>query len=499
MKTLILSLFILSAIALPAQNYENICSPGITYYHDNAGNLKAFRRDSVNIPVSGDSIFISYRAIRDTSSVLHTCNDTTNGSVLGRKVYKKSSGWFYFFNRLGDTVKINSQAAVNTSWKFCLLPAGSYIQATVTSITTKQVLGINDLVKTITFQAKNSSNNNISHILNGTTIELSQHFGLSKMLDIFYVPENNSPYFLAGKSDPSLGVQNITVKDVFNIDVGDEFHYQTSIQYLPMGGYNEDKINIILGKTVFGNYDSVWFQVESCIRWTTWWPEDYGTSYDTILLSYNLIELSNMPVYLMMPDEFIRVTTGFFNDIILANSAFQNIASFNGRHTNGIQDNSYQFSSGCWTGGYDPPISNGIYEYSVGLGQTHYYYGGFEGPNIEESLVYFKKGIETWGTPVATDCNALVGFEDKTTPGELSIKISPNPFKYKAEILLVGLRNKDNLTLSINNIYGNEIFHGIINSNPFIFDRQGIPGGCYILTIRDNQENIKGRTKIIFE
>lgn len=496
MKTIILFLFILYAAILPAQNYKNICSSGTTCYKDKNLNLKAFQRDSIHIPVSGDTIFISYRAIRDTSLNFYACKDTTTGSVLGRKIYKKSNGWFYLFNNITDTVKINSQAALNESWKYCLLSGGAYIQATVTSIVSKNILGANDLVKIITFQAKNSSNTNISNILNGKKIELSQHYGLTKTLDTYYIPNDTTSYFLAGKADPPLGIQVITAKDIYNFDIGDVFHYHTQINYNPMGQYTEDKINHVLDKTVFGNYDSVRYQMESCTRWNSGPPQEYGTSLDTIIVSYNLDQLSNTLVYQMLPDEFERTFIGYW-PYPLASSFYGTMASFNQRQTKGIQNSIYQYSSGCWIGGYNP--FDTIQEYTEGLGLTNFQFSGPEGPTEYESLVYFNKGSETWGTPVATDCNTLVGVDQNPKSPLLAIQISPNPVESRAEIVLKGYLDPEHLHLILYNIYGSELFHSVINTNPFILNRKEFPAGCYILTIIDNNADIKGRTKIIFD
>jgi len=129
MKKLLFPLLFFWVNILVAQNYQNICSPGTTYYKDNSGNLKAFRRDSVVLMGNNDTMFISYNAIRDTGG---TCRDTSNGSILGRKILKKHNGWFCFFNRYQDSISLNTQATLNQTWKFCDLPSGSYIQAQVT-------------------------------------------------------------------------------------------------------------------------------------------------------------------------------------------------------------------------------------------------------------------------------------------------------------------------------------------------------------------------------
>jgi hypothetical protein len=496
MKTIILSILFFCNLILPAQNYENICSPGSTLFKDNNLKLKAFRRDSIHIPVSGDTIFISYRTIRDTTGTYFLyCLDTTNGSVLGRKIYRKSDGWFYFFNRHNDTVKINSQAAVNTSWKFCLLPAGAYIQATVTSIVTKQVLGINDLVKIITFQAKNSTNNNITHLLNGKTMELSQHFGLTKTLEMYYVPDVDTFYYLAGISNLALGIQPISAKEIYNFDTGDVFHYHIYNYLPPQGQYTEDKINHITGKTVYGNFDSVSYQVETCGRSISYPPYDYEIYHVTITVNYNFLQLSEIPVYSMLPNEFKRSPSGYSSSPA-ASLYYSNIASFNQRPTKGYNNHLYEFTAGCWKN-YSY-LMDSIAEYSDGLGQTYYHYSGPEGPDYNTSLVYFKKGSESWGTPVATDCYALVGIDDNPKPTTPSIRIIPNPVEKGAGIYLAGFDNPGNLTYILSNIYGYEIFRNNINSNPFHLDRAGIQGGCYILSIRDKAGKTVGRTKIIF-
>ena len=116
----------------------------------------AFRSDSVVPAGVGDTLFFSYRAIRTIADT--GCQDTTSGSILGRKIYKTQSGWFYLFNRNYDTVRINTQATLNQSWRFCPLTANGYLEAKVTAVITDSVLGAPDAVKVITLQAKDAGN-----------------------------------------------------------------------------------------------------------------------------------------------------------------------------------------------------------------------------------------------------------------------------------------------------------------------------------------------------
>ncbi|MGA3012829.1 MAG: hypothetical protein ABSD71_02215, partial [Bacteroidales bacterium] len=122
MRKLLLILFCFISLVQNAQNFMNICGPGLSLYINRTGNFRAFRqdsayratgkfiierRDTLNQQDHNDSIFISYRTIR---SIINGCYDTTNGSLLGRLVYKKGDGTFLFFNRYHDTITIKSSA-----------------------------------------------------------------------------------------------------------------------------------------------------------------------------------------------------------------------------------------------------------------------------------------------------------------------------------------------------------------------------------------------------
>ena len=109
MKTLIcfLMFVIILPFSGPAQEWQNICSPGVTLYENPSGLIGAFRFDSVLSIGNGDSIFYSYPAIRYKTP----CPDTIHGSVMGQRVYRTAGGVFYFFNRDNDTLSINSAPA----------------------------------------------------------------------------------------------------------------------------------------------------------------------------------------------------------------------------------------------------------------------------------------------------------------------------------------------------------------------------------------------------
>ena len=115
-----------------AQNFSNIITPGCTYYQDSIhsfGYLEGIKSDSIFPQGNGDTIFLENNTIRNNPS--QTYIDTVGG-ILGRKIYKKHDGWYYFFNLNNDTLFLKSPAILNESWKFCKLTANGYLMATCT-------------------------------------------------------------------------------------------------------------------------------------------------------------------------------------------------------------------------------------------------------------------------------------------------------------------------------------------------------------------------------
>jgi len=493
MKKLLFPLFFFSINILIAQNYQNICTPGITFYKGPDNFFKAFRCDSI-IPVGvGDTLFFSYRAIRTLADT--GCQDTTSGSILGRKIFKTQSGWFYLFNRNDDTVKINSQATLNQSWRFCPLPANGYIEAKVSAIVSDSVLGSLDVIKIITLQAKDSGSNNITHFLNQKSIRLSQHWGLSLMLDVFSVPNDTIFYTLAGKSSPVVGIQNLTWPEIYDYQVGDEFHY------IGLGtGAGWKTIMKVLTRTDYGS-DSVIYTLEHCQQLMSATYPYYSTIHDTITETFSFIENSQNTWLSRLPGEFIR-------DGYSANDYWFSTKYLPDRRQKGISWSGFLFTQAwkggdtCWrTGnGYNWAISTG--NYSEGLGKTRTYWYQADPPyfsQMEENLVYFKKGTISWGTPITTDCFTLLGIESKKAEVQTWINVVPNPAETEVQVTLDGFNPDDSRNFTLYSYSGIKVFSGKVASNPFILSRDGLAPGLYILTITDRDGAIKGSTRIIYK
>jgi hypothetical protein len=505
MRNSILFAFIIGVNSIFAQNFQNICTPGTTLYKSASSELKAFRLDSLYPMGNNDTIFISYRTIRPDSS--WTCLDTTNGSILGRKILQRQNGWFLFFNTYNDTIMLNSQASLNETWRFCNLPNNGYIQAKVSAIGNETVLGLTDQVKTITFQAKNSSSADIPHVLNQHYIKLSRHYGLSLMLDVFWIPRDTLVYVLAGKTVPETGLQDLTWQQIYDYNIGDEFHYSGG-EYHPINypdmyvNYSYD-IYQVLGKTSFGN-DSVKYVMEYCHKDTTWFSGLVTKTHDTITVSYNFAQLATSNSYW-----FSKLPQEFFNQDNVAFDYKQNF-ELDGRQNKFFKTGAYMTTPlfpGCWGYNVQPDcftIFLSENKYTDGLGHSHYQddcFNSMTGAHIHSkwnNLVYFTKGSETWGNPVATDCWVLTSVDGPATREKPSaIHVVPNPVETVSKIWLDSDGEDEEMHFLLTDYLGKDIARFKTVSQPCFFNSEGMPAGIFVLSVFDCNGLLKGRTKLI--
>ena len=478
---------------LGAQNFQNICTQGTTLYQGHDLYYKAFRLDSTVVSGNSDSLFYSYRAIRDSSEFAFICRDTTNGDALGRKIFKRHDGWFWFFNMLNDTIKINSQAGLLESWKFCSLPDSDfcYLQATVSAIDLDSVAGTVDTVKVISFQAKNAFGSNIACIFNQKSIRLSRQYGLSKLYDLYWTPYDTLALELIGKTTPVTGVQPFGWTDVYNYNVGDEFHYSGHHAY-GSAAATWKMIKRVLEKTVYGNTDSVRYRIERCKK--TWYPApppNTVTLHDTVEEFYNFILMAGNPVIRLLPDEF-------YPSSMEAAAISRTNGVYNNRQAQIYNLNGYFRMDSCYNDPFE--VWGPVTWYVPGLGEARYMYAYFDitVEQYDNHLVYFNKGSETWGWPVATDCPGLVTKTDEVSV-PVTAEASPNPATTATRISLSSARNDERFQYALYNSMGTRVGGGRTESNPFTLQRNGLKPGLYLLIITDMQGIKKGTAKIIFE
>lgn len=482
-------LILLWPLLLCAQDYQNICAPGTAFFIRQDSGLRAFRRDAFTLPGNSDTIFYSYPAIGLIADQ-YGCFDTAMGSVLGRRVYKKHDGWFYFFNASGDTLKINTQAALGASWKFCALPGTDWLQATYSSAVTENILGTSDEVKVITLQAKNQAGVNIENQFNQKAIRLSKHFGLVTMYDVNFIPADTTAWSIAGKASQAAGLHEISWKDVYTFDLGDEFHFSRVFGGYGSGG-TEKRILRVLERVVYGNWDSVSYFMQRCSAMDYGPPATHTTSFDSAWVKYDLNELAADSSIYRLPDEFAPD-----GDYCWQYYASQ---SFNGRAVKGRIPNVYGHAPGdtCW----GMLVGDGWWDsgFSEGLGQVFFHYYTYTGASNTDRLVYFRKGSETWGTPLAPSCTILVDVAKKNTDRGVKITVSPNPVGISASVSVYGLRPDEDLRFTLSDPMGRVIYSSPAFNPTFSFSRGSLPPGLYILCLFRTDGSLVGNARVMLE
>lgn len=499
MKAFNIIWLLLFSLAVEAQNWENICSPGITSFTNPVNRIYSFRQDSAKI-VPGtfyDSIYRSFNIIRMLQSG-QTCYDTVYGSILGNKVYRKFNGTFIFSNHDGDSIFIRTGADLNQSWKIFLLPNSAYLLATVSEITTDSVCGVQDEVKVITLQAKNASNQDIYNIFNNKQIILSKDYGLTRTYDMVTFPTDTTPLLLIGKSTPVIGVQDFSVAETFNYNAGDEFH-STYYEGCTLGGSLEKTIMKVLAKQVSGTGDTIVYTMEQCDHGDYGPPPQYWNLHDTIQDTIILHEANFYSSFNKQPLEFSPKPDRYCD----LYSRYNN--SFNERSCKYFYEDyaMYSTSYGCWVYNINYPY----WQYAPGLGQTHYFYQYLywndEPPQWitvtdEWKMVYYHKGTEEWGTPLAPNCTVLVNIDELPTAGVPGITVIPDPVINQAEIKVTGLKPGEHAVIYLYDCPGREIYRSVMDTNPFILKRGNSPNGLYILKVTADSGSFTLTSKVLF-
>jgi hypothetical protein len=480
-----------------AQNYQCVYDGGEYDFIDQANYIQAIRIDSVRT-IGADMYYYNFNTVRlNTES--GWCYDPYGASWIGRYVIVNLDGYNYFFNINDDTIGINTLAALDESWICYRFANDNYIEATVVAIDALDFIGITDTVKTIQFQAKDSSGNPISHPVNEQQLKLSKEHGLVQLVNFIVFPDlwtsgpNNEyleSFTLCGMTNPKTGRTNITFKEVYDFDIGDEIHTE---EYrhgnaVPPFNYDDNVLTIlrVINKMTTPGEDTVFYTYHRIMR-------HYSQTPDTIFLDFyndTIIETIdfNSPAavdFSYLPDE--SVISGIVMDGGLFFMRMIKPSFANGRTekiTPTVNWYSY-YEDTCWTevcwDGCFPD-----YEYIEGCGGPYYNcVFGF----LEESrqLLFFQKGDETWGTPL--DPGVVLGMGNPLPGSECQVNIFPNPMHNDAVIKVDGGADFP-YRLEFYNILGKRLAEMEIHSPVTPFKVTTLQPGLYIYILKDKHSQI---------
>ncbi len=424
------------------------------------------------------------------------CYSPYSSSWLGEKVIIQEDGYNIFFNRDNDTIRIKANAALNESWGCFIFPDTWKIIAEIIAVDTNSFLGVTDSVKIIHFQAYDKNNNQIDHPVNNKEIELSKNNGFINVPGFYLFPDLQScksyyynqlqEYYLVGLTNPQLGIKNLTWKEAFDFEPGDEIHIynkDSTTWYPVIPDYRIIySIKKYLDKEFKG--DSIVYTIEFKNRERNSYS---GNGVEIISIDTISEIITDKPLFDNLPGEPVIYDEGNF-------AAFSYyMGTFNGRSSK-TEPSDYAWIYGegtCWEeASVDDCWTD--YTYIEGLGGP-YYESECITPGIPwehfKKIVYYKKGEETWGNP-------LVITGERGITGQPVFDIFPNPVTEKLYI-----RTKtENLPYRIEliDITGKAIFYTNVDSEEYTFNcHKGIEGLYFYRIINTKGTIIKG--KVIFE
>jgi len=464
-----------------AQNYEAVKTDASYYFYDSSANhLIAVKIDSV--AQSGDDIlYFNFPQIRPNEDAF--CHIPNGASWLGDPVTQKPGGIFLFrtidsqSGNQTDTMVIKTQSSLNETWKFSNFPfSNDIIEAQVIAIANTTFLGIVDSVKIITLTRKDAAGLVVPDAINDEEIRLSKNYGLIRLPKFDDFNEYIRFYEITGKTNPETGNINPDLGSVYDFEVGDEIHTRYFSNWYNYTTSTEKwTIKRVTGKSISPTNDWKAYKYDICFLKTfktspEWIPENetgHQSVADTIFLN------SAFAV------EFARQPDQTFFDPA-SNWMLSTTAVLKLQRTAKFLNYNYPFSpnyppDSCWNmvlvdGACDP-------YYIKGLGGPYY-----DCPSnlfwysLVEEVIYYKKGSETWGTPLNCDSLLQVGTEEYDIKED--VKFYPNPTTGKVTITLPAA-TKFPCELLLTDISGRVADIFILSSNTQFIDITDLKPGLY--------------------
>jgi hypothetical protein len=440
---LLLNFLLFNTLRTSAQNFKAVKTDASYYYYDSVSKeIISARIDSTAISGSENQYF-GMRQIRQTD---YGCYIPNGASWLGDLVTENPNGVFKFIvypfspSDSADIFTINSQALIGNYWHFYNYHSiNEYVEAKVTQIIPATFIGISDTVKTISLQRKSASGQNINDPINSQKILLSKNYGLIRLPKFDEYRTTLKFFDLCGKTNPTMGRTNLTFNEIFDFQVGDELHikqHYSNYNY-PTSITDDAIIHTIIEKIPSNSLDTLKYKVAECRYHSySYGNEHYIYSYfnDTIVENYtknNYISLGFEP---SEPYISNSISPEFLTSNGMGTASVDSML-FNGvpwKTTNQFGLLWHEGNPNCWQQATIDVCVPQLYYYS-GLGGPYYYCWDFFSWYLDYSqLVYYKKGSQTWGTPL--NCETLLHTSLQDNPSKQSLNIFPNPTSGKITI-----------------------------------------------------------------
>lgn len=464
------------------QQYQAVNSGTTKFFEfDYYGRITSLRIDSVK-SIAGDSVLYPLTTMQQIDDY---CYRPDFSSWLGQNIIIRNNGENIFVNRLSDSIVIDTRAKQGDSWLCYHGKDSVLVMASVTSHDTMRFLGLTDSVKWIDFKTYDTGMNPLSLPLDSMTIAISKNYGLIQTINFYLFPQEPlfssfyglEEYYLAGLTNPAIGTQNLTWFEVYDFQPGDELYIKYSeLSFGPSTTYYKHIVKTIqkyIDRT--DKQDSIIYRFERLqyrfriydIDTTETFVHDTVESVITINPEFDLLPYS------------VIISWSVAHWYFMYPGIKAHISSYD--HFGEQSDTCYRniIADGCFSEDY----------YYNGLGGPYYECSHvFSVGGAKRSLVYYKKGSTTWGSPF------VIGLEEKT-PDDKKVEVFPIPSN---GILNVRLRGSvTNAHLKLFDMNAKAILSEQLSRHVQAIDISRLAPGIYFYSVVYNGNELKSGKLVI--
>jgi hypothetical protein len=438
-KISLLILVLLAFLYSNAQNYAPLIKNKVSYYSDSINIYATYITDS-NV-FNNISSFNFNNSLQYQDNSLN-CHYNIAPWWIGNKCKIYHDTLLQLFNNKMQPINISFNTGLNQSQlMFETDSIDFWIRQT--HIEQADIFGEIDTLKHFTIEVTDKAKQPINtHTYSNATIALSKEHGFTQAINFYFFPDLPIEYFnildrkicpkfsLAGYTNASSGVKNLTFESIFDFDTGDVFH---EVKLKRSSGWSSpisiDDDSSWIQTTITGriNYtDSITYFLNKKTYTKMLRIRDKNfTSTDTLIhQEQKTTYIKNN--YKLLNAEPIDLNTNF---------ADCNLISDDGLPGKRINYFSIQYRDTCLN--LIPDGNHQTFSYYKGIGGGYYEWLGYDplfNPYDIFKLVYFKKRGAEWGVPFPETTGLL-----KTTDYNNLLSVFPNPFKDKIHISFNGL------------------------------------------------------------
>ena len=376
-----------------AQPWSTVKNNGVNFYlaedyKHTLHRLNLLKSDTL----SPDLIRFEFNKTPTVNPYREDCYVKEKATWIGYQVLRETTGVEKYLNYASDTVVFHTQANLNDTWQLFKYADSSFITATIDSIAMLSFMGISDSVKYIRLNRYQKDGSLTNDLMNGVRVIISKNYGWVRTLAWVNFPEVkrihtssfsidkynfSEAFFLSGNSQINKGLLPNFNEFISDFEIGDEIHSR----YSTSPPYTFTEIKTILSKTKEDSFTVYSSRIlRKYLKWQNQSQSDsfaYSIQTDTIRHAYG-----------EMWPQTVRFS-------YLPKTKRLNLDGRGNMYVWSDKDSCYGTAS---SSSVNVHRKNSI----QGLG-NFYSFSSYTLQSYSYEPVYYKKGNEIWGTPLAFD------------------------------------------------------------------------------------------------